>query len=196
MRRHHLYLFFFGHCTARNEYIALKFCMRVVCMYLDHLYLFFWKFSQILNISQEINFFSGKNLKILRFFWFWKLRDSSFLCQVFYVYDPILVSLGCKYDFLRFFPINKFSSENGRTWPQADLHNSRRNMTYDPFFSGNARNWFWERYWKRRGKIRGHFWVIYEKPQGVPLPPPPIGAWVKTGRPKKNYWAHFFRKLL
>ena len=31
-------VFFFGHCTAKNKDIALKFCMRVVCMYHDHIY--------------------------------------------------------------------------------------------------------------------------------------------------------------
>ena len=43
--------FFFGHCTAKWPKIelyvcALKFCMRVVCMYLNHIYSVFldkWK---------------------------------------------------------------------------------------------------------------------------------------------------------
>ena len=30
--------FFSGHCTAKNKNIALKPCMHVVCMYLDHIY--------------------------------------------------------------------------------------------------------------------------------------------------------------
>ena len=34
--------FLFGHCTVKNKDIALKFCMRVVCMYLDHIYSVFW----------------------------------------------------------------------------------------------------------------------------------------------------------
>ena len=50
---------FFGHCTAKNEDIALKFCMRVVCMYLDHIYSGFVKISPDLeNISIKI--FGGK----------------------------------------------------------------------------------------------------------------------------------------
>ena len=36
MWRHHLYMFF-GQCTAKNKDIALKSCMRAVCMYLDHI---------------------------------------------------------------------------------------------------------------------------------------------------------------
>ena len=28
----------FGHYTAKNKDIALKFCMHVVCMYLDHIH--------------------------------------------------------------------------------------------------------------------------------------------------------------
>ena len=35
--QHHLDLVF-GHCTAKNKDIALTFCMRVVFMYLDHIY--------------------------------------------------------------------------------------------------------------------------------------------------------------
>ena len=34
------------------------------------------------NISRNQKFWS-KNLKILRFFWFWKFRNRSFLCQAF-----------------------------------------------------------------------------------------------------------------
>ena len=33
---------FLGHCTAKNKDSALKFCMRVVCMYLDDIYSVFW----------------------------------------------------------------------------------------------------------------------------------------------------------
>ena len=29
---------FFCHCAGKNKDISLKFCMRVVCMYLDHMY--------------------------------------------------------------------------------------------------------------------------------------------------------------
>ena len=32
----------FGHCTAKKKYITLKICMRVVCMYLDHIYSVFY----------------------------------------------------------------------------------------------------------------------------------------------------------
>ena len=28
----------FGNCTTKNKYIALKLCMRVICMYLNHMY--------------------------------------------------------------------------------------------------------------------------------------------------------------
>ena len=70
---------FFGHCTAKNKDIALKFCMPVVCMYLDHIYSgfldnlkisdfignYFWKI-EILN-------FGGQNRKIS------KIRDSHFV---------------------------------------------------------------------------------------------------------------------
>ena len=38
MFRHHLYLFFFCYCTGKTKDITLKFCMGVVCMYLDHIY--------------------------------------------------------------------------------------------------------------------------------------------------------------
>ena len=30
--------FFFGHCTVKNKDIALKFCMRVLCMYLKRFF--------------------------------------------------------------------------------------------------------------------------------------------------------------
>ena len=33
---------FLGNFTARNKDIALKFCMDIVCMYLDHMYLVFF----------------------------------------------------------------------------------------------------------------------------------------------------------
>ena len=42
MWRHHLYLFFFCHCTAKNKDIALKFCFHVVCIYFDNIYSVFW----------------------------------------------------------------------------------------------------------------------------------------------------------
>ena len=32
------FTWFFGHCTAKNKDIDLKFWMRIVCMYLDHMY--------------------------------------------------------------------------------------------------------------------------------------------------------------
>ena len=31
----------FRHCTAKNKAIGLKLCMRVVCMYPDHIYSYF-----------------------------------------------------------------------------------------------------------------------------------------------------------
>ena len=33
---------FFGHSTDKNKDIALTFCMRVICMYLDHICSGFW----------------------------------------------------------------------------------------------------------------------------------------------------------
>ena len=46
---------FFGHCTAKNKDIALNFCMRVACTYLDHI---FSGFSDNLEISDFIgNYF-------------------------------------------------------------------------------------------------------------------------------------------
>ena len=51
---------FFGHCTAKNKDIALKFCMRVVCMYLGHIYsgfLITWKFRILwANIFEKSKF--------------------------------------------------------------------------------------------------------------------------------------------
>ena len=32
------FTWFFGQCTGKNKDIALKFCLRFVCMYLDHIY--------------------------------------------------------------------------------------------------------------------------------------------------------------
>ena len=70
---------FFGHCTAKNKDIALKFNMLVVCMYIDHIY---FGFSDDLKISDfignyfwktEILNFGGQNRKIS------KIRDSHFV---------------------------------------------------------------------------------------------------------------------
>ena len=89
------FTWFFGHCTAKNEDIALKFCMRVIYMYLDHIciFRFFGKLPQILKMSQEIELV--KNLKILRFFHFGNFEIAVFFARLFYTYDPILKSLGC-----------------------------------------------------------------------------------------------------
>ena len=74
MWRHHLYLFFFlGHCTTKNKDIALKFCMRVVCIsiiysvFLDTLKLLDFIRNYFLNRVFE---FWGSNRKI------WEIRDS------------------------------------------------------------------------------------------------------------------------
>ena len=40
---------FWGHCTTKNKYIALKFRMRVVCMCLDHILSGFWDKLKILD---------------------------------------------------------------------------------------------------------------------------------------------------
>ena len=45
---HHLYLLF-CHGTAKNKGIALKFCMRIVCMYLDHINSVFWIISDFIG---------------------------------------------------------------------------------------------------------------------------------------------------
>ena len=74
--RRHLYLFFFGHCTAKNKDIALKFCMRVVCMYHDHIYSDFLDKLKSLDFTGNLflrnwnNEFWGQNLKIS------EIRDS------------------------------------------------------------------------------------------------------------------------
>ena len=36
------FTWFFGHCSAKNKDFALKFFIRDVCMYLDHIYSVFW----------------------------------------------------------------------------------------------------------------------------------------------------------
>ena len=55
------FTWFFGHCTAKNKDIALKFCMLVVCMYLYHMYsVFFNK----LKISDFISNYSFKESEI------------------------------------------------------------------------------------------------------------------------------------
>ena len=78
MWRHHLYLFF-GHYTGKNNDIALKFCMRVICMYLDHIYLGFVDNLTILDFIDnnfwkiEILNFVGQNRKIS------KIRYSHFI---------------------------------------------------------------------------------------------------------------------
>ena len=57
-----------GHCTAKNKDIALQFCVRVVCMYFDHVYADFWllTFRILLTIiKKNIHFeFWGRNRKI------------------------------------------------------------------------------------------------------------------------------------
>ena len=77
------FTWFFGHCTGKNKDIALKFCMRVVCMYLDHIYSGFLKISPDLeNISRNQNFWL-KNLKILRFFHFGNFEIAVFFARLF-----------------------------------------------------------------------------------------------------------------
>ena len=79
MWHHHLCLFFFGHCTAKNKDIALKFCMSVVCMYLNHIYSSFLdnlKISDFIgNCFWKIKIlnFGGHNGKISQ------IRDSHFV---------------------------------------------------------------------------------------------------------------------
>ena len=50
------FTWFFGHFTAKCKDIALKWCMRVVCMYLDHIY---FGFLDDLKISD----FIGNNFR-------------------------------------------------------------------------------------------------------------------------------------
>ena len=43
----------FCHCIAKNRDVAMKFCMRVVCMYLDN------EYSVFLNILEMLDFMSN-----------------------------------------------------------------------------------------------------------------------------------------
>ena len=43
------FTWFLGHCTAKNKDIALKFCLHVVCMYLDNIYSGFLNTLKILD---------------------------------------------------------------------------------------------------------------------------------------------------
>ena len=40
---------FFGHCSAKNKFIALKFCIRAACLYLDNTYFGFMEIIEILR---------------------------------------------------------------------------------------------------------------------------------------------------
>ena len=53
----------YGHCTAKNKYIALKFCKHAVCMYFNHIYS---GFLDTLKILDFIGNCFGK-IKILHF---------------------------------------------------------------------------------------------------------------------------------
>ena len=79
----------------RRQDIALKFCMLVVCTYLDHICSGFLKICPVFeNISGNQNF-GLKNIKILKFYDCGNFEIAAFFVRLFYVYDPILESLGC-----------------------------------------------------------------------------------------------------
>ena len=119
--------FFFDHCTGWNKDIAVKFCMCVVCMHLDHIYSVFFNSPRFWKYLRKSNNFIEKS-QHLEVFRFWKFRGNRFLCQPFYVYHPILESLGSSI-FFSISSINAFLAENGQTWPQVDLHKSWPKLT-------------------------------------------------------------------
>ena len=53
------FAWFVGHCTAKNKDIALKFCMHVVCMHSNHIYVGIWDYTKILDFIG--NYFWEKN---------------------------------------------------------------------------------------------------------------------------------------
>ena len=108
---------FFCHCAAKNKDIALTFCMRVVCMYFDHMY------SGFLD-----------NLKISDFigYYFWKIQILSFrglksenikilrypFCRTFNFtpFGIFRLRLTSKLNILAAFKHLPFFTQNDETW--------------------------------------------------------------------------------
>ena len=89
---------------------------------------FFENFPDFENISRNQNF-GLKNLKILRLFNFGAFEIAVFLLGFLCLWPDFRVSRLLIWFSAIFFTINKFSAENGWTWPQVDLHISWPNMT-------------------------------------------------------------------
>ena len=53
------FTWFLGNCMAKNEDVALKFCMGVVCIYLDNICFVFWTTWKF-GILQEVIFGKSK----------------------------------------------------------------------------------------------------------------------------------------
>ena len=58
------FTWFYGHCRTKTEDIALEFCMRVVCMYLDHSYSVFLINGKFFILKTNI-------FEILKFYFSW-----------------------------------------------------------------------------------------------------------------------------
>ena len=95
-------------------------CFEILhaCLYVSrsHVFRFFEIFPRFWKYIKKSKFLVEK-YQDLEIYWFWKFRDSSFLCQAFLCLWPdfgvsrLLIWLSA------IFPINKFSAKNGRTWP-------------------------------------------------------------------------------
>ena len=73
------FTWFSGYCTAKNKDIALKFCIHVICMYLEHMYSNFLNNLTIwileVTIFEKLKFWIlGVKIKKIS-----KIRDSHFV---------------------------------------------------------------------------------------------------------------------
>ena len=107
---------FFCHCTGKNKDIALKFCMRIVCMYLDHIRSFFWRTWKFRIYGQlfleNLNFdFGGSKLKDIK-----NPRKQFYRAFNFTPFGVSRLRLTSKLNILADFKHLLFLPQNGETW--------------------------------------------------------------------------------
>ena len=117
MWRHHLYLFFFWPLHSKNKDIVLQFCVRVVFMYLDHIYYDFLDKLETLHcidnyFLKKRNFGLGgpksKNIE----------NPRQPFCRAFNLkpFEIFRLCFTSKRNILAVFKYLQFLIQNGETW--------------------------------------------------------------------------------
>ena len=169
---------FFGHYTAKNKDIALKFYLHFVCMYLDDIHSVFWMtwnlwfFRQLVFEKEHFEFWGSKskNITILRLPF----------CRAFN-FTPLGVfwlRLTAKLNILAALKHLLFFDPTWRNMTSQKRHFLKKNRQIFLKFWWPTSNWCWGRYWKFRVDICRRFLSYRENPagRGRYSPPPQHGA--------------------